>query len=430
MKKNYHIFIKRREELVQNIKQKYQNKEGILIFFAPFENEKYRFRQESSLYYFSGLEEPGMVLLVDFQGSTMVYLAQYSEPRSKWASSILYNADKNSLSSWGITDIQYLGDFCKGYSINASCFPAQYEYLIKVLKNHVAAKRSIYTTYSNAYNEQRLLIDRVIGIIPELKDYIVDISDIIAAMRRKKTKQEIENIYKAVDCTMAAHEAAASIIDSEKIEYEVQAVIEFIFTQSGAQAAFPSIVASGQNSTVLHYMANNKVMSKDELVIIDIGAELDYYCADLTRTYPVSGVFSKRQLEIYKAVLDTQEYIENLVKPGLWINNKDKPKESLQHLALEFLQKKGYAEYFTHGIGHFLGMDVHDVGDYSKPLQEGDVIAIEPGLYISKEKIGVRIEDNYWVVSDGVICLSQDLPKNPHKIEDLMAQEPDDILED
>lgn len=420
-KKDFSVYIDRRNQLIKNVKQEFSSKKGIILLFANFEIEKYKFRQESTFYYFTGLEEPGVVLLIDFdKNQTFIYVPRYTESRQFWASSILFNVTEEIVHSWGITDIQYLGDACKGYSISSKCNKIEYTYFIDVLKEHVKKGHSIFTTYSWHYFEQSLFIDRLIQIFPELKSNLIDISPIIADMRRTKSKLEIESIYNAVDCTMNAQEAAAQLIKPGKMEYEIQAAIEFIFKQSNGSAAFPSIVGSGINSTVLHYTANDSKMAKGDLVVIDIGAEIDYYCADLTRTYPVSGTFTKRQREVYNIVLETQEYIENIAKPGYWLNNKDKPKQSLNHLAFEFLKKKGYNQYFPHSIGHFLGMDVHDVGDYSKPLEEGDVITIEPGIYIQDEKIGIRIEDNYWIVKDGLICLSQDLPKDPKTIEEMM----------
>ena len=125
---------------------------------------------------------------------------------------------------------------------------------------------------------------------------------------------------------------------------------------------------------------------------------------------------------MYNIVLETQEHIASLAKPGMWLKNKDKADKSLHHLAVKFLAQRGYDKYFPHGIGHFLGLDVHDVGDYNVPLHEGDVITIEPGIYIPEEGIGIRIEDNYWITKDGAICLSENLPKDADDIEGFMQQ--------
>ncbi|MDZ4099608.1 MAG: M24 family metallopeptidase, partial [Methylophilaceae bacterium] len=184
-----------------------------------------------------------------------------------------------------------------------------------------------------------------------------------------------------------------------------------------------SVVGSGEQSTVLHYATNAEKMHTGDLVVVDIGAALDGYCADLTRTYPVSGKFSKRQKEVYEVVLAAQEYIADIAKPGYWLNNPEQPEKSLNHLAQKFIAQKGYGDYVVHGIGHYLGLDVHDVGDYTQPLKEGMVFTIEPGIYIPKERIGIRIEDNYWVVKDGVVCLSEQLPKKPEDIEAFMRGE-------
>ena len=125
---------------------------------------------------------------------------------------------------------------------------------------------------------------------------------------------------------------------------------------------------------------------------------------------------------MYNIVLETQTYIAECAKPGMWLKNKDKADKSLHHLAVKFLEKRGYDKYFPHGIGHFLGLDVHDVGDYNDPLQEGDVITIEPGIYIPQESIGIRIEDNYWITKDGATCLSEHLPKQADDIELIVQQ--------
>jgi Xaa-Pro aminopeptidase len=293
----------------------------------------------------------------------------------------------------------------------------------------ISQKKSIFTLVPNnpqSYVEQRLLLKRLEEFLPGLSESVVDIAPLVAQQRRVKDMREIELMYSAVEITMMAQEAAARAIQDDVLECEVQASLEYIFTASGARASFPSIVGSGKNSTVLHYTVNSGTMKKGDLVVVDIGAEYQRYAADLTRTYPVSGTFTPRQREVYNLVLETQEYIASIAKPGYWLNNKEMPEKSLNHLARAFLAKKGYDQYFMHGIGHFLGLDVHDVGDYTRPLQEGDVFTIEPGIYIASESLGVRIEDNYWVVKDGVVCLSEQLPKKPEDIEALMRQSDQD----
>jgi Xaa-Pro aminopeptidase len=233
---------------------------------------------------------------------------------------------------------------------------------------------------------------------------------------------EMELMYKAVDITCLAQDAAAKAISNDMTEAEVQASLEYIITGSQAAPSFPSIVGSGKNAAILHYTENNGIMKNGDLVVVDIGARYKQYCADITRTYPVSGKFTDRQKEIYTIVLETQEYIADRAKPGVWLSNADKPERSLNHLAKAFIKEKGYEQYFPHGIGHFLGLDVHDVGDYKEPLKEGDVITIEPGIYIKDEHIGIRIEDDYWIIKDGAICLSEGLPKSIKEIEQMVQE--------
>ena len=206
------------------------------------------------------------------------------------------------------------------------------------------------------------------------------------------------------------------------LECEVQASLEYMMTGAGSRPAFPSIVATGKNATILHYMENNASLQDGQLVVVDIGSVFEGYCSDLTRTYPVSGKFTPRQKELYNLVLDVQKYIADLAKPGMYLRNNNHPDQSLHHLAENYFKKYGYDQYFIHGIGHFLVLDVHDVGAYDQPLQPGDVITIEPGIYLPEESIGVRIEDDYWIVEDGVVCLSEEIPKDADQVESLVRE--------
>jgi len=270
--------------------------------------------------------------------------------------------------------------------------------------------------------------------VPSLLDHVKDVQLSIALQRSRKNKFEIEALFKAVELTMVAQEAAARVIKPGVKEGAIKAGIEYIFAESQGSVAFPSIVATGKNTTVLHYHNGNAAIQPNDLVVVDIGAEYDYYCGDITRTYPASGTFTKRQREVYEAVLATHEYIATKARPGVWLKNPEKPLESLHHMAVAHLEKKGFAKYFKHGIGHYLGLDVHDVGDYTQPLEEGNVITIEPGIYIPEENIGIRIEDDYWIVADGAECLRAELPRDAESIQEMarasMEDEDDEDEED
>jgi Xaa-Pro aminopeptidase len=419
------MFKERRNALCERLQKEYPKlaTQGIVLLFGNFESEQSSFRQESSFYYMTGVREPACALLLEINtGAATLYIPNFGKEREKWFPVDLSIGNEKA-DIYGLEKIAYLGEPCMGYQCHPFFTMQEYSSLLEVIKKEVAAKRSIFTcnpTSQQGYIEQRFVLERINGIIPGFDEHLIDISPDIAGLRRKKSHAELELLYKALDITMEAHCGVLQKIKAGTIEYELQALIEYVFIALGGSVAFPSIVASGKNSTVLHYQDNNKTINDDELIVIDIGAEYNYYCADLTRTYPVSGRFSKRQREVYSHVLETQEYIAGLAKPGYWLSNKEQPDKSLNHLAQEFLRQSGYGQYFTHGIGHFLGLDVHDVGDYRIPLQHGDVITIEPGIYIPEENLGVRIEDNYWVVEDGVVCLSEELPKQPGDIEEMM----------
>ena len=428
---DFSFYALRRKKFIEAIKAEHPGKTGAVVLFGAFEGERVAFRQESSVFYLSGLQEPGIVLWLDLNGKMILYVPNCVENRAKWVASPipLTNANAQKL---GFDEVRTLGSACTGYQFHPFFPREEYSDLLSVLDKLAQDGKTIFTftpDNQHGYAEQRLLLQRVREFAPAITTHLVDVSPVIATMRRSKDMHEIDQLYKAVEITAVAQEAAASAISDGMRECEVQASLEYMMTSSGARTSFPSIVASGKNSTVLHYNINNATMKKGDLVVVDIGAEFGCYAADLTRTYPVSGHFTKRQREVYDIVLETQEYIAGLAKPGMWLSNANFPEQSLNHLARAFLTKKGYGNYFPHGIGHFLGLDVHDVGDCAQSLQEGDVITIEPGIYIPEEQIGIRIEDDYWIVADGVVCLSENLPKSAEEIEFMVQQSLEDAEE-
>lgn len=422
---SFSLYALRRKDLISQIKQSHPELiNGLVVLFAGFERDSTIFRQESSFYYYTGIREPGVCLVMDLEGKADLYVPNCMAEREKWMS-YHYPFVQENARLFEVHSIQPAGDVCRGYQFHPFFPKAEFQAVIDRIQGVINTGGAILTLNPdtpNGYIDQRLVLGRIVELLPSLTDLLVDISPIVANMRRSKDQSEIELLYKAVEITALAQEAAAQAMDDGATEAEVQASLEYMFTGSGARPAFASIVGSGKNSTVLHYHDNNAPLKNGDLVVVDIGAEIDHYCADITRTYPVSGTFTKRQREIYELVLETQEYIASLAKPGMWLSNKDKPEKSLNHLAKKYLKDRGYGDYFPHGIGHFLGLDVHDVGNYALPLREGDVITIEPGIYIPEENLGVRIEDDYWIVKDGVVCLSELIPKQVEDIEALVQQ--------
>jgi Xaa-Pro aminopeptidase len=243
----------------------------------------------------------------------------------------------------------------------------------------------------------------------------------------KKSNSELELLRRAIAITIDGQKAAAGEIAADRFEYQVQAALEYQFRRHGATGpAFPSIVGSGVNSTVLHYDKNSRKMTTGDLVVVDVGAEFDEYAADLTRTFPVSGKFSPRQLEIYTIVLEAQEAALREIRPGVSIA-KSGP---IHKAAYDFINTHGkdlkgqpLGQYFIHGTSHHLGLDVHDAEDENtRPLEPGMVITVEPGVYIPEECLGVRIEDDVLVTETGYEFLSRDLPRHAEEIEKIMVE--------
>jgi Xaa-Pro aminopeptidase len=258
---------------------------------------------------------------------------------------------------------------------------------------------------------------------------VVSVANIIGELRRIKSSSEIALLQKAIDITGEAQRDITNSLKPGMYEYEVQAILEAAFTRNGSERpGFPSIVGSGLYSTILHYSDNHKRIDAGDLVVCDIGAEYSLYTADITRTYPASGKFTPRQREIYQLVLDTQAAAAAHWKPG--VTNRDLHIFAAQYLRKSPLRAKdtdgreyGMDHFFIHGLGHALGMDVHDVADGVHAFQPGEVFTIEPGIYIQTEKLGVRIEDDYLIMPDNTVRkMSEKIPSAPDEIERLMAR--------
>lgn len=391
----------------------------VILVIGGLEEERHRFRQHSSFYYLTGINEPGAVVALYPDGSEVLYLPRFNEKRAAWVQVTIDSATDPAI--LGFDAVKYLGSEVKGYGYDRMPNPSYYSCLVDDLcalgqsvTIFTAVKPDIY------YQNQLVVLEQIKKIVP-IEIVIHNSAGVLNELRRIKDHNELSLINHAIGITIKAQQQAAAVLVHGAMEYHVLADIERVFLHNNAQHnAFPSIVAAGKNATILHYTERNDRLHEGDLVVIDIGAEYEGYAADLTRTYPVGGRFSQRQREIYQAVLDTQGYIADLAKPGMFLRNEHEREKSLHHRAVEYLADRGFADYFPHGIGHYMGLDVHDVGDYTKPLEPGVVFTIEPGIYIKKEGLGVRIEDDYLMGEQGVICLSKSLPKNIEDIETFM----------
>lgn len=276
---------------------------------------------------------------------------------------------------------------------------------------------------------------------------IIDPATIVHEMRVLKSEEEIALMQKAADIAAEAHCEAMKAVRPGMKEYQVEALIEQVFRQQGADApAYTSIVGAGANATVLHYINNDGELRDGELLLVDAGAEYRGYASDITRTFPISGKFSKAQREIYDLVLEAQMSCVEMVRPG--VTHDDLKNHSIEVLTAgmvrlgllqgspeELIKQEKYKQFYMHGLGHMLGIDVHDVGLYyydkqSRALEPGVVMTVEPGLYISPNTkdipeqylgIGVRIEDDVLCTNNGPRVLTNKVPKQAEEIEKLMA---------
>ncbi|HSU54196.1 MAG TPA: Xaa-Pro peptidase family protein [Candidatus Dormibacteraeota bacterium] len=238
----------------------------------------------------------------------------------------------------------------------------------------------------------------------------------LARMRSHHSPDEIAIMQRAVRISEAGFRAARTQIKPGGFEGAVEAEAERVWKSLGARRpAYPSIVGSGPNSAILHYPRSERVMQDGELLLMDMAAEYAHYAADITRTVPVNGKFTPEQRKIYDLVLKAQKTALALVKPGAYY-------EDINSAARKVIEDAGYGDYFIHGLGHFVGLDVHDAGAYQEPLAAGMVITLEPGIYIPEKKLGVRIEDDVLVTEKGAKFLTDGLPREPDEIEKWLAQ--------
>jgi Xaa-Pro aminopeptidase len=259
------------------------------------------------------------------------------------------------------------------------------------------------------YDYSYYFLRRLIQRFPFLE--VRDISPLLAEMRMFKSEEELVILKRAIAITAAGIWKASLLARPGMYEYELQKIIEDVFRESGAErTSFRSIIGSGPNSVIIHYDINSRQMEPGDVVVIDVGAEFSEYAGDLTRTLPVSGRFTLRQREIYDIVLEAQRRAIAACRPGATLAEVDRA-------ARNFIEEKGYRKYFTHSIGHSLGLSVHDPWLSRAVLSPGMVITVEPGIYIPEENLGVRIEDDVLITESGNIVLSSSLPKKPEEIE-------------
>jgi Xaa-Pro aminopeptidase len=394
-------------------------KGGIVLLRAPAEGgdvDRVRFRTDNNVMYLTGVEAPRACLALLPEGDPsgkreILFLPPQNAGASVWTAPYPGPGAETERAT-GIESVQSTRTMWE--TLRPSLMNAKTVHLAGPV-----GERARYT-------ETAELEARLRAINPNL-EITGSAQSLIHPLRWRKSPGEIANLRAAIAATADAQISVARFLRKDVTELAAEGVIIAAFRRGGAvREGFPCIVGSGPNSNILHYFAGDRKMQPGDLVVVDIGAEYNYYTADITRTFPVSGRFTPRQREVYQLVLDTQRACEKYVVPGkttLW---------ELDQYARDFMRKsplrakdsKGELRtmdaFFVHGLGHWLGMDVHDVSGGSAVLQPGVVFTIEPGIYLPSEGFGIRIEDDYLVTPGGLEKLSRDLPSDPAQIEAIM----------
>jgi Xaa-Pro aminopeptidase len=397
---------------------------GVVVLFAPLEegDAVYGFRQEDNFYYLSGDTEPGGALLIApaMEAKGDVPARAYTE--------ILFLPPRN------LRMEKYTGPKLGAENPDAPKITGfdRVEEMSKLPEEVSKALVGRPVVYTDVASEGETSNDtEPLEFLRRTNNYIFfqDVKPMLASLRTTKDAGEIALLRKAVDASVAAHLAAFRAVKPNVTEYEISGLLQYEWTRRGCERpAYANIVGSGLNSTVLHYSADSGTMQSGDVVVIDAAGEYSMYAADITRTLPISGHFTARQREIYEIVLGAQQAAMDAFKSGKSFISGDGD-DSLNKVARDYINSHGkdlhgqtLGQYFIHGLGHYIGLNVHDAGDYKAPLSPGAAFTIEPGIYIPEEKIGVRIEDDFLVGADGkLIKLSAALPSKPEEVEKAMA---------
>ena len=386
----------------------------------------HKFKQNADLYWLTGIEQEDTMMIFfpdnpDKKYREVLVLVRPNALKEKWDGHRLRAAEATSIS--GVETIVWL-DSLEG-----------------LLQPWIHLADNIYLNSNENDRKANLVPVRDYRYAAELRaryplhNYFRS-AKIMRELRAIKTAYEIEPLQKAIDITEKTFRRLLKFIRPGVNEYQIEAEIyhEFLWNRSDGPA-YGSIIASGDRARTLHYVSNNEECKDGEMILMDFGAGYGGYCADLTRTVPVNGKFTKRQKTVYNACLHLHRYAQSILKPGIKIvdyTDKIGEEATQQFLKIGLLKKsdvknespdnRAYRKYLYHGISHHLGIDVHDLGTKTEPIRAGMVFTIEPGIYIEEEQMGVRIENNFWITKNGNKDLMANIPIEADDIERLMKE--------
>lgn len=380
-------------------------------------DEMFPFVVDRNFYYLTGIDRPNMTYILvkkDGEANDTLVIERFDEMMAKWVGGKMLPQEATEIS--GIEQI--VMDDEKWSNIHR-IMSRQFDHEANVAVYADLTKQEV-DQITPAY----AFVNEFTSKYPFVS--VHNAASMLTKLRIIKEDVEVENIKKAIHVT---NDAIKNMMDHARGgigENELEAHFDFVLKCNNCKRAFPTIVGSGKNGTVLHYGENNQIAEDNTLALCDLGAAYGNYSADITRTFPVNGKFTERQKQIYNIVLEANELIISSVKPGLTLRG-------LNNMVIEFYGKKlaeigllengkKVSDYYWHGVSHMLGLETHDVQLSDYKLEPGNVFTVEPGLYLEEEGIGIRIEDDVLVTEDGCINLSKEIIKTAEDIEAYMAK--------
>jgi len=387
-------------------------------------SQSYIFAQEDNFYYLTGHNQEGAGLIIlpaqnDGQHDAwdgpreMLFLPAKEPQKEKWNGIRMSPTDADISKRTGFGSVEPFGEMRAAVEKLAKAYPINFYTILP------------YEKENGGYPHEKAVVNWLQMAEPQVK--LKDVRGNIEALRVIKSPGEITFLRKAIDLSVDSHLAAMKMMRPGVWEYQVAAKMVEVHGMGGSEVeGYAPIVGAGFNSTVLHYDQLSRKIEDGDIVVLDVGAQYAGYSADITRTLPANGKFTARQREIYDIVLGAQNAAMAALKPGM--NLCKSGEKSVYKISFDYINSHGadlhgkkLGQYYIHGLGHHIGLDVHDPGSYCKPLEPGMVVTMEPGIYIPEENLGVRIEDDVLITETGYELLSKRLPRDPAEIEKVMA---------
>lgn len=410
-------YVNRRTNYLNEVKEN-----SISIFFSGIAPQKsadqnYPFVVNRNFFYLSNIDQDNACLILvkgTNKTESFLFIEKTDPIKALWdGSGYTFEEAKDLSKIDNVLDIKSLEQFIQGlFQASRRALFGELEYVYFDLEKY--GKETFSTLYQKEFSKKYPFL--------QVKSNHL----ILANLRTAKDEVEIDSIKKAIDITNDALNVLMKNLKPNMNEREIEALYTYELNKAHSSPSFDTIAASGVNATILHYVDNNDNINDNELILLDLGALYNNYASDITRTYPANGKYTERQKAVYEIVLEANKKTIEWLKPGITMeefNNFGKKIliEGAKKLGL-IKEDEEITKYYYHSLGHYLGLDVHDIGDYTKPIPEGAIITVEPGLYIKEENIGIRIEDDILITKDGNINLSKHIIKEVKDIEVFMKK--------